>query len=91
MSVLPQTVLLTEAALGDDGFGGVGGLSLAALVDGSDAELVRFALGQAVNGAGLHVTGDVLPLHPVVTELLLRMGCSVTLKGALVNNIRTTV
>ena len=81
MSNLPQTGLLPEPALGDDGLGRVGGLSLAALVDGSDAELVRLALGQAVNGAGLHVTGDVLPLHPVVTELLLWMGCRVTLKG----------
>ena len=68
LSVLSE---LTKPALGDDGLGGVGRLALAALVDGPDAELVRLILGEAVNGARLHVTGDELTLHPVGAEFLL--------------------
>ena len=75
LGVPPLCSSLTEAALGDDGFGGLGGLALAALVDGPHAELVRLALGQTVDGAGLHVAGDELALHPVRAELLLWNEC----------------
>lgn len=65
---------LTKAAFGDDGFGGVGGRALAALVDSSHAELVRLALGETVDGTRSDVAVDVLSFLPLISEFLLRVG-----------------
>ena len=80
VDAVPEQVGRDEAVLGDHGVGGGSGLAWAALVDGSNPELVLLALHQAVALAldlvahGLHLLdGQGLALDPLAHVLLLHL------------------